>query len=48
VFSNRPGQGGGYTLTPNRAGASISAVPGDASGLIVVGLLAVGAYLVFK
>ncbi|MDO8356965.1 MAG: hypothetical protein Q7U76_11300 [Nitrospirota bacterium] len=49
VFSNRPGQGGGYVITPSRgAGASTSSGKAIPSPLLLVGLVAVGAYLAFK
>lgn len=48
VFSNRPGQGGGYVLNPTRSGGAVSTGARPTSPLVVVGLLAVGAYLAFK
>lgn len=48
IFSNKPGQGGGYVLTPNRSGVSVASPGSDPTGLIVVGLLAVGVYLAVK
>lgn len=52
IFSNRPGQGGGFVLTPNRTGATYAGTgakaPASMSPLVMVGLVAVGAYLVSR
>lgn len=52
IFSNRPGQGSGYILNPNRksttyAGTGATA-PASLPPMVVLGLVAVGAYLVLR
>lgn len=52
IFSNKPGQGGGYVLTPNRMGATYAGTGAKTlatmSPVVLVGLVAVGAYLVLR
>lgn len=48
VFSNRPGQGGGYVITPRGARASTSQGIASPSPLVLVGLVVVGVYLAVK
>lgn len=52
IFSNKPGQGGGYVLTPNRTGATYAGTGAKTlatmSPVVLVGLVAVGAYLVLR
>lgn len=48
VFSNRPGQGGGYVIRPGGKGASASPGAVGAPSFVLIGLVAVGAYLALK
>lgn len=47
IFSNRPGQGGGYVITPGRRTSSAAPSSG-APPFLLIGLIAVGAYLALK
>ena len=47
IFSNRPGQGGGYVITPGRQ-VSASQGASGAPPFLLIGLVAVGAYLALK
>ena len=50
IFSNRPGQGNGYVITPSRTGGAVNRVGGESGmgGLLVLGLVAVGSYVALK
>jgi hypothetical protein len=47
IFSNRPGQGGGYVITPGRLTASAAPSAG-APSFLILGLIGVGVYLALK
>lgn len=48
VFSNRPGQGGGYVIRPGGKGSSASPGLSSPPSFVLIGLVAVGAYLALK
>lgn len=48
IFSNRPGQGSGFILSPARNGGAVNRAGSSAPNLMVLGLVALGVYLAIR
>lgn len=48
IFSNRPGQGSGFIITPSRNGGAVNQAGSSAPNFVVLGLVALGVYLALR